>query len=118
MARIKEEGNGVYSFKCPGCNSIHVINRKPYNPRGASWIFINKDLDHPTFKPSVKVTYGRYLDKKSIKRLKVTKEDFEFWVKENFGERCHFHIQKGIIKFCGDCTHDKKGQHIELPDIY
>lgn len=30
---------------------------------------------------------------------------------------CHSFVRKGMIEFLGDCTHDKAGQTLPLPDV-
>jgi hypothetical protein len=31
--------------------------------------------------------------------------------------RCHSFVKDGRIQFLGDCTHELKGQTVDLPDI-
>lgn len=82
-----ENQDGVYLFKCPGCETCHQIN--------AMWKF-NMDMECPTISPSIRVRgYGK---------------DYKSYV-------CHFYITYGRIRFLDDCTHKYAGMTLELPDI-
>lgn len=85
---------GAYSFYCPGCKETHVVFTQPID-NWPVWGF-NADLDRPTVTPSIKV----------IKPMAD---------KENV---CHSFITDGRIEFLSDCTHELRGQTIELPEIY
>lgn len=45
--KVKDLGNGNYSFFCPGFGRDHVYYTK--NPGGPEWSF-NGDLNNPTFR--------------------------------------------------------------------
>lgn len=36
---------------------------------------------------------------------------------ENRNYRCHSYVKKGKIEFLNDCSHDMKGQTVDLPEI-
>jgi Family of unknown function (DUF6527) len=55
----------------------------------SSWQF-NKDLDNPTITPSILTLYPSMIN------------------------CCHSVITNGKISFCSDCSHDFKGQTLEL----
>ena len=93
-------------FFCPGCKETHIVRVKG---EGA-WTF-NGDLEKPTFKPSVLV--------KGIEPL--TEEEYQ---KVMSGQKieprkstCHSFITNGIIEFLTDCTHELKGQKVEIPEL-
>lgn len=97
MAKFKqykeETYKGAYSFYCPGCKETHVVFTQT-NWNWPVWDF-NGDLNKPTINPSIKV----------IKPIDG---------KEN---SCHSFIKDGQIEFLNDCTHELRGQTIELPEI-
>lgn len=86
---------GIYLFVCPGCKTRHsvwTVDEKDY-PHPV-WKF-NNDVDKPTVHPSLLVRW-------------------------NHGEKqfiCHSFITSGRIQFLSDCTHNLKGQTVELPDV-
>jgi hypothetical protein len=81
-------GNPSQYVFCPACKTIHLFDDR--------WTF-NNNFDKPTFNPSMLVHEHR---------------------NENYWQpRCHSFVRDGKIEFLGDCTHDMKGQTIELPII-
>lgn len=92
----KREGTPDVMFMCPGCkcgHSVYVAGRKNIM-NGATWTF-NNDFEKPTFTPSILV------------RWQNKKHDFT----------CHSYVKDGMIQFLDDCTHELKGQTVELPNI-
>lgn len=89
MSIIKEMQNGDITFKCPGCGQPHFINYK--RDKGPKWDF-NGDFNRPTISPSIRVRWD-YVDKEHI---------------------CHSFVRDGKIQFLDDCTHDLKGQTVQL----
>ena len=98
------EVQGV-AIRCPGCKwsdgspMDHYLNVKcppelkesTYNAGRPHWEW-NGSLDKPTFSPSLLVDAGqRFL--------------------------CHSFIRDGRIEFLNDCTHELKGQTVDLPEI-
>lgn len=88
----------AYAFLCPACNDSHIVTTaqtvsERQIPR---WEF-NGDMNKPTFSPSLRVqwTHGE----KKIPRV------------------CHSFLRNGNIEYCGDCTHELKGQTVELPEV-
>lgn len=77
-------------FWCEGCKTHHRI----VTPR---WGF-NGDVERPTFTPSVLVTY---------------EEGEKFTPK-----RCHSFVTDGRIQYLDDCTHELKGQTVDLSPIH
>ncbi len=88
--------DGGYSHWCPGCEEMHYIAVQKPLGNGARWTF-DGNVITPTFHPSVKIEIS------------------------NAGEwavaRCHYFLKKGRIEFCGDCTHELKGQKVPLPPL-
>ena len=80
-------------FLCPGCKAIHVLNIAD-NHRGPKVHNFDGDYDNPTITPSI-------VNKKVRPDLVI----------------CHAFISNGFIKFEEDCTHELKGQNIELTEI-
>jgi len=91
MAKVKEELPGYFEFFCPGCKERHVICTNP--KFGPVWQF-NKDLDRPTASPSLLVR----------------------WNDPDGNHVCHSFIRDGKIQFLNDCTHELKGQTIDIPE--
>jgi hypothetical protein len=98
------EGLADVYFDCPGCNCSHGVWTEKWikdhdannNPiYGPVWDF-NKDMNKPTFAPSILVTTGHG---------------------EKPSDICHSFVKDGMIQFLCDCTHELKGQTVELPDI-
>lgn len=105
--KLFDEKHGTYMFKCPAGHN-HYINTKVQNHVNAQWDF-NGDLDNPTFHPSVNERSGSYVDQNY-------KDDHEF---HGYGQsyQCHFIITEGKIHFQADCSHELRGQVLDLPDI-
>lgn len=96
------DGNGGQDhrcgFMCPACKHEHVVSTRAHN-----W---NHDTEHPTFAPSILVTWVDYtikddavIDEKSIKEM-----------------ICHSFIKSGNIQFLDDCTHEFAGKTKTLPE--
>lgn len=105
MAKVKQISEGVYRLKCPAGHE-HDIPTVARNGR-PKWSF-NGNLESPTFNPSIDEKTGYFVDPNT--------EGDEEWLKAN-SYRCHFFIKDGQIVFCGDCSHNLKGQTITLQDI-
>jgi len=84
----ESENVNQLQFICPGCRKRHALN--------TTWQF-NGDYDKPTVSPSVLVTWT--------------------YGEDNKQERCHSFIKNGMIQFLNDCTHELKGQIVELPEF-
>lgn len=94
MAKVKKEifSNKIhYRIECPGCKTHHFLDER--------WKF-NGDYEKPTFSPSLDYNGGRY-------------EDHEVYIKLH----CHSFIKDGKIRFLNDCSHELKGQTVDLLDI-
>ena len=89
--RFSQKIDGDYYHYCSGCKQLHMINTKRKNHKNAQWSF-DGNMERPTFSPSINIDLGQ-------------------------GKRCHYFIQRGRIKYCGDSTHGLSGKEIELEDI-
>ena len=90
--------DGGIGHWCPGCDSLHMIYTTKKNINGCQWNF-NGNLDSPTFSPSINI------------RAEDKDPEWEFL------HICHYFIQDGKLKYCGDSTHKYSGQEIDLPDL-
>jgi hypothetical protein len=89
--KVRVIEGGYYSFKCPGCGSMHVIP----TTGPIAWSF-NGDLEKPTFQPSLLM--NRDLGNPTV-------------------PRCHSFITDGAIRFLPDCTHSLAGQTVPMEDV-
>lgn len=112
-------------FDCPGCKSSHVIPVTP-TPEGyekSDWMANkhhwgwNGSKDLPTFTPSILTKTGHYIDGNDKEcwcnieeRLGVPAGNFKCYL-------CHCFVRDGMIEFLGDCSHELRGQTVELPGI-
>lgn len=102
-------------FMCPGCKQWHAVRCNTNT--GVTWSW-NQDNDKPTFSPSILVKGSKLTDKGS--------KDMEEWIKNGYPKQnkkfdsvntiCHSFITNGEIQFLDDCTHELKGQTVELPE--
>lgn len=94
-------------FFCPACCCGHKVWVREPAPSGARWTF-DGNYDKPTISPSILVT-GKEVPTDEQAAAILRGERVELPAK-----RCHSHVEAGVIKFCDDCTHELKGQQIEL----
>jgi hypothetical protein len=87
------QGEEEYIFECLGCGEAHMVRVFPGTNKG--WTF-NGDFEKPTVRPSILVNGN----------LDCPNEP-----------RCHSFITDGKIQYLDDCTHELKGQTVELPEI-
>lgn len=92
LGRDADTGRKQLWFQCPGCRETHRIpvSTRPGEPNCWEW---NGDLVLPTIKPSAKST----------------------WNDGSTNVTCHFFLREGVIEFCNDCTHDRRGKKVPLP---
>lgn len=99
MPCIDVEGGPVtgHMVMCPACKHGHKFNTPEHPTRGgAKWSF-NGNLERPTFTPSMLVTCD--MRNPPVKTI------------------CHSYVTDGRIQFLGDCTHEMKGQTVDLPEF-
>lgn len=81
-------------LQCPACEEVH----KFVTDGSRGWSF-DGNVDAPTFSPSMKVSWGKYVD-----------------LKHDEGGICHYFLTAGVINYCGDSTHEMAGKSVPLPD--
>lgn len=108
------EGTFGYGFHCPGCKHMHVVwtKARPDQPNGHVWGF-NGNEKRPTFTPSLLLSGHTWVPP-------VTAENYAEWERKPWPQTqvpkiCHSFIADGRIQFLGDCTHELKGQTVEIP---
>jgi hypothetical protein len=72
---------------------------------GARWSF-NGDVNKPTFSPSIHIKTGRYAD-----------PDFDDSEEPDLSKICHYFLQDGELRYCGDSTHALAGKNVPLPEL-
>ena len=102
MSKLHRSGDR-WLFECPGCGCAHFANDK--------WSF-NGDHIKPTFRPSILVTGRQSPTDEQVKRI-MAGEDLSSELPHT---RCHSFITDGKIQFLDDCSHELRGQTVELPD--
>lgn len=97
-------GTDFYSHWCPGCLEPHIIDD--------TWAF-DGNLNSPTFTPSICIT--------GVQRVVAQGKWTGEWKKDEAGNPlpycCHYILTAGKLAFCVDCTHDLKGQTVDLPEL-
>lgn len=91
-AKVRSWGTR-WRFHCPGCGHAHVVHS---HADGKPLWDLSGTIDNPTIHPSIKVTGA---DDKGDETI------------------CHSFVRNGRIEFLTDCTHDLKGQTVELPEV-
>jgi hypothetical protein len=92
---VKSKSGEIYGYMifCPACNTNHQF--KVIAWPGPVWSF-NGDIEYPTFRPSM--LCNKDSDNPTV-------------------PRCHSYVTDGKIQYLEDCTHELKGQTIDLPEI-
>lgn len=97
IANINEHpGSADIMIFCPGCKCGHGIWTTKRNGNECIWEF-NGNLEKPTVSPSLLV-HGFN---------EITNKEY----------RCHSFIKDGKIQFLNDCSHELKGQTVDLPEF-
>lgn len=83
-------------FDCPGCKELHGVRVAQTGEKGPVWDW-NGSLARPTLAPSLLLT-------------------------RTMGEAhtpvvCHSFVRDGWIQFLSDCTHELRGQTVELAPV-
>ena len=114
--KLKREVDGSCTFRCPGCSELHTLN---VDQDCRPWWTWNGSMDKPTFTPSYLEATGHY-----TRRHKPGDDCWCTYSAKNpeWGAHfkchiCHSFITDGRIQFLNDCTHDLKGQTVDLPEI-
>jgi hypothetical protein len=82
---------------CPGCRSSHLI------PDDGRWK-CNGNFEQPSFVPSINEV--------------VNPPTSRYYRPEYPTSRCHFIVTDGMIRYCGDCTHDLKNHTVPMEDVH
>lgn len=102
---LREMGDGLVAFHCPGCGELHMINTDATDR--PAWSF-DGNYDAPTFAPSILVRGKRRITDNEYRRIMAGE-------KIELPERtCHSFVRGGQIEFLGDCTHALAGQTVLL----
>lgn len=84
----KKYHHDQYEYFCPGCGYTHVFALKTEGGHH-TW---NNDYNKPTVAPSLVYNFRPE-------------------------SMCHSFIKDGAIQYLPDCTHQLRGETVELPDI-
>lgn len=114
---LRSVSDGSVGFYCPGCKRGHMVRTKDAKGTGPVWQWDYNSVE-PTFSPSIHVRGTRMTDKGEQTYLRWVKEGFpkpapQF---ENAEMVCHSFVEKGVIRFLSDCTHDLAGKSVRLPN--
>lgn len=90
MAKVKQIKEGL-QVTCPGCG-YHIYDQR--------WQF-NGNYDKPSFTPSMNIRIGPMP---------------EGHPRQGQIDICHSYVIDGQIRFLDDCTHQFKGQTVDIPD--
>lgn len=82
-------------FHCPACKYGHNVLVNAEGTNTAHFWGWNGSLALPTFTPSILVRGNEF---------------------GGTSPRCHSFVTDGKIQFLSDCTHDLRGQTVDLPD--
>lgn len=118
MPKVTQNSAGQWGFDCPGCGHRHDLPPKdPVTGRG--WAF-NRDVEKPTFAPSILLRSGHYC------KAVPNPEDCGYCQEKARGENdwgmemcviCHSFVNDGKIQFLTDSTHVLAGQTVPLGDV-
>lgn len=93
-------------FHCPGCNIRHKIYVGV--GKGPQWSW-NRDVNKPTFGPSIKVEGHRPITDEEVVRI-LAGEDLS----KETAFLCHSFVIDGKIQFLSDCTHSLANQTVDM----
>lgn len=90
--RLRSVVDHHFGHWCPGCEMMHLV------PLTWKW---DGSIDAPTVTPSLNITgYGEGRPVGGVHH-----------------GRCHYVLTKGVLHFCGDCTHSHRGTAVPLPPL-
>lgn len=119
MARLSNilrslEG-GRLAFYCPGCKTTHQVLVEEDNPRSWGW---NKDVDKPTFTPSILTRSGHYSYDRPVESCYCTYNKKHPTAQLPYTcYRCHSYVTDGKIQFLSDCSHELANQTVDIPNF-
>ena len=109
VLRACRNGQAMH-FWCPACDEDHMVIVQ--GPESWGW---NGDVNKPTLRHSVLISGGKVTTKNEEGRWNGG------WVNQENGgidHRCHSQVTDGKIFYYDDCSHDFKGQTLELVPWY
>lgn len=97
-----------YLFDCPGCGNYHGFNEE-------IWKF-NGDLQNPTVTPSILVRWTEMTEagRKKYQECMQAGHPIDWPDFPTEDKVCHLFIKEGRIQFLNDCTHELKGQTVDM----
>jgi hypothetical protein len=103
MAKVSSTADGkLYLIFCPGCECGHQFDER--------WTF-NGNIEKPTFRASMLVRGTVPVTDEEVARImageKITPKPLV----------CHSYVTDGKIQFLDDCTHELRGQTVDLPEF-
>lgn len=109
-----------YMIFCPACKCGHLFNTVA-GPNGVGgqkpvWTF-NGNQEKPTFRASMLVKSGHYAGGDSSGECWCTFEKRRGKPAPFECTLCHSYVTDGRIEFLSDCSHDLRGQTVDLPDF-
>lgn len=105
--------DGSLGFWCLGCDMLHRVMVDPAKKPCWGW---NQDIEKPTFSPSIKVTWTQWEPSAENEEIAVKIRAGEI-IQQPVQKCCHSFVENGQIRYLMDCTHDLKGQTIDLPTV-
>jgi hypothetical protein len=113
--KLRSLEGGLVSFWCPGCEEYHGI-KVDGDDTHPKWGW-NRNVDRPTFTPSILVRSGHYAPGHQSDSCWCTYNEEHPEDKNPFLCRvCHSFVTDGKIQFLDDSTHKLAGQTVEIPD--
>ncbi len=115
---LRKTSQGL-AFWCTGCGYAHHIGVDGIGlPSGPKWTW-NKDVEKPTFSPSVLVRGIRPdMDEATLALYQSRTPNFENDLNDpRFRSVCHTFVIDGVIDYLGDCTHALAGQKVPLSEF-
>lgn len=128
MSKVHTVQGGTLShiFFCPACNCGHGFNVEPNKSNGVGgtvpvWTF-NGDFEKPTVRASILVRHYRNppVDPETGDFAKDEQGSYLIENGKLKGGKdimCHSFITDGKIQFLDDCTHELRGQTVDLEDF-
>jgi hypothetical protein len=97
MKLIKRTPKSWWTFYCPGCKAEHAIH-----PR---YVVTGENEDRPTVTPSLSISWKQwqFTEKSTMRGL--------------YQGLCHVTITDGQLKYSSGCTHNLRGQTVDMVEI-
>lgn len=97
-------------FWCGGCETHHYFRTKAAKDEKCPIWDFDGNVIFPTFSPSLIVKYTDHTKCVPNQNCDLPNCKGQPFI-------CHLHLQNGILKYLGDCTHKLKGMNVPLPDM-